>query len=177
MEFSENPKKSRNYLKPTKMKKLILMIGIGIAISSSSFGQQLIILTTNDTIRGTVENIVGDDLNLRIIRPGGKASKVPTAMIKSNFSDVDFYRKNPLLLENKNKSTNGWLWVSGAALMASGIIDLFKQNQNFQLTNSQSAEHDLNDYINKQKNLSGISSGCKVISGLSLMVGVTIYFK
>ena len=147
-------------------------------------GQELIIFTSGDTINGTVSAILGDYSHSRIFRSDGGTSIILNEMIKSTkkgknepvlynihrFGHINEPSVKPFGLElsKEVKTDNGkkWLIFSGVSLLTSGLIDLISSNMKIKSIND----------INKVKNLSGISSVCRTISGLSIIIGVSIKF-
>jgi hypothetical protein len=67
----------------------------------------------------------------------------------------------------KNDLTKEWLVISGTALVASSACNIIAQNIN---------KHS-KDYSKNVKSLNDASIYCKAFSGISLIIGVTIYFK
>lgn len=151
-------------------------------------GQELIIFTSGDTINGTVSAIFGDYSHSRIFRSDGGTSIILNEMIKSTKKG----KNEPVLYNTKKlplginvgyepsvkpfeleiskevKTDNGknWLIFSGVSLLTSGLIDLISSNMKIKSIND----------INKVRNLSGISAACRAISGLSIIIGVSIKF-
>ncbi len=142
--------------------------------------QELIIFTSGDTINGTVSAIYGDNFHSRIKRSNGISSIIPNEMIKSTkkgknkpvlYNSHQYGRPMPWELskevkEVKKDNGKNWLIFSGVSLLTSGLIDLISSNMKIKSIND----------INKVKNLSGISAACRAISGLSIIIGVSIKF-
>lgn len=175
------------------MRKLLLLSLI--ALSSVAKSQDTLYVKTDSVIKAVPCKIIriqqGKTMNsTRVYYMVGNVNK------DISLSDIAYYKlqsdqmqiqpslsrepikdRLPKTLSERTSLSSDWLVFSGVSIIASGLCNMISANKKAPNLSSINYANDIADYNKSQKNLHNISSGLGIISGISLIIGVKIYFK
>ncbi len=169
------------------MKKLISIL-VSITISLSTLNAQDTIFAKKNGKIETVpckitkitsmrvfytENKIGSSISLKDL-DNYKVSAESSQKMAINNGFMEAPKSIISITEQSAKQIvkgKGWLILSGVALLGSGVCNLIVNNRKNDTTTAQI------DFDKSQKTIGNISSACTAISGISLIIGVTIHFK